>query len=171
MRVLPALLQPRPRISAAVLPRAAHLAVTTAAARMEDSVTAACASLQLRAATTEEEEEAAPPGASFVGVLPRALSLLIFAALPLDMRLRCVEVCPAWRDVLEEPSLWTTLDVSRESGVPWRFQVDVLSAASARARGGVGALHLRADHRCTYHLFPALLAAVKGLESAPKTSR
>jgi hypothetical protein len=37
---------------------------------------------------------------------PRAL---IFSLLPVDLRLRCREVSPAWRDALNNPWLWTEL--------------------------------------------------------------
>jgi hypothetical protein len=72
-------------------------------------------------------------GASFVEILPRALAARIFARVPVDTRLRCAEVCPAWRDALEEASLWTRLDfcdVAIGSDA-------LLRAAAGRARGAL----------------------------------
>jgi hypothetical protein len=37
---------------------------------------------------------------------------LVFSLLPVDARLRCREVCRAWRDALAASSLWTRLDLS-----------------------------------------------------------
>ena len=47
--------------------------------------------------------------------LPHALAQRIWRSLPCDARLRCREVCPAWRDALAEPRLWTELDLTATS--------------------------------------------------------
>ena len=49
--------------------------------------------------------------------LPLPLVLHIFSLLPADRRLRCAEVCRAWRATVALPALWRRLDVSRASGV------------------------------------------------------
>ncbi len=87
-----------------------------------------------------DEAEAAAPGASFVSVLPHALSLNIFARLPVDTRVRCMAVCPAWCATVADPSLWTRLDLSASSGVRVRVTDDVLRFASGLARGSLTAL-------------------------------
>ena len=43
--------------------------------------------------------------------LPPVLARRIFALVPVDSRLRCAEVSPAWRDALAERALWTRLDL------------------------------------------------------------
>jgi hypothetical protein len=48
--------------------------------------------------------------------LPLAVVLHIFSLLPVDCRLRCLEVCRGWRSVLSEHSLWTRLDLTAASG-------------------------------------------------------
>jgi hypothetical protein len=53
-----------------------------------------------------DDDEALPCEA--LSALPRALVLHIFSLLPVDVRLRCAEVCKAWRDALAERSLWAT---------------------------------------------------------------
>jgi len=60
----------------------------------------------------------------------------IFALLPVDTRLRCREVCPEWRDLLEDPPLWWTLDVSADGGVArGNVCIALLRAVSLRATG------------------------------------
>jgi hypothetical protein len=78
--------------------------------------------------------------------LPLPLVLHIFSLLPVDCRLRCMEVCRGWRSVLLERSLWTRLELSRSSGVLMphiRRTLDgLLRCAAARADGGLQALHI-----------------------------
>jgi hypothetical protein len=50
-----------------------------------------------------------------LSTLPQAVQLHIFSLMPVDTRLRCREVCRAWRATLEERSIWTRLDLRRES--------------------------------------------------------
>jgi hypothetical protein len=91
------------------------------------------------AAVTEVATSALSP-------LPLSVVLHIFSLLPVDCRLRCMEVCRGWRSVLLERSLWTRLDVSRSGGVhfPPGLRVErLLRCAAARAgRGGLQALHV-----------------------------
>ena len=68
-------------------------------------------------------------------VLPRPLATRIWGVLPCDVRLRCREVCPAWRDALAEPRLWTELDLTKKSGAVVCLTPALLRAAAARAGG------------------------------------
>lgn len=80
--------------------------------------------------------------------LPRNLALAVFALAPLDTRLRCAEVSPAWRDMLKERSLWTLLDltlgIAEEEDVPDWMVDALLRAASKRAGGHVQTLDVTA---------------------------
>jgi hypothetical protein len=87
--------------------------------------------------------------------LPLSVVLHIFSLLPVDCRLRCMEVCRAWRAVLLDRSLWTRLEVTVESGVrvrvSWRVRESraferLLRCAAARAGGGLQSLHIDTDH-------------------------
>jgi hypothetical protein len=69
--------------------------------------------------------------------VPHAILLVIFSLLPVDMRLRCREVCPAWRAVLSaERSLWVRLDLSVSSGLLARRVTPALLRAAAALAGG-----------------------------------
>ena len=70
--------------------------------------------------------------------LPLPLSQRVWGLLPCEMRLRCREVCPAWRDALAEPRLWTELDFTAAGGVT----PALLLAAAARASGQLERLSL-----------------------------
>lgn len=74
--------------------------------------------------------------------LPSAVVLKIYSLLPVDTRLRCREVCRAWRVALEERSLWTRLDLRNlsRSRLAATALDSLLRAAAARAGGGVIAL-------------------------------
>ncbi len=61
--------------------------------------------------------EAAERQCTALAPLPHALVLLIFSLVPVDQRLRCLEVCKGWRAVLLERSLWTCLDLSATAGL------------------------------------------------------
>lgn len=72
--------------------------------------------------------------------VPPQLVLKILMLTPVDERARCCCVCPAWRDALASPALWTRLDLSITSGVTCSFagkgeEGGALRALSARARG------------------------------------
>jgi hypothetical protein len=82
--------------------------------------------------------------------------LHIFSLLPVDCRLRCMEVCRGWREALLERSLWTRLELTAESGVrvpadeaglwregrPWDA---LLRCAAARAGGTLQSLRVDAN--------------------------
>ena len=85
------------------------------------------------AAREEVEREEALAGEVF-SVLPRELVRFIFLLLPVDVRMRCREVCPAWCCLLEERWLWRECDLSPSSGVQ-RATKALLRAASRRAGG------------------------------------
>ena len=71
--------------------------------------------------------------------LPPPVSRHVFSLVPVDSRLRCAEVCRAWRAALADRSLWKRLDMSRASGVStWlsaRAWLSLLRCAVARAGG------------------------------------
>jgi hypothetical protein len=94
------------------------------------------------AAPLDSAAAAAPAVVDFFpfAALPPALALKIFAALPVDTRLRCAEVCTAWCAAVAERSLWTRLDLSRMSGVTHAVTPALLRAAAAKARGALAAL-------------------------------
>ena len=90
--------------------------------------------------------------------LPPAVVLQIFLALPVDSRLRCLEVSRTWRDALSgERALWTHIDLSATSGAA-RFSLALLQAAPARARGGLVSLGLPRTSLTRPGLFDALAA-------------
>jgi hypothetical protein len=74
--------------------------------------------------------------------LPHALVLFIFSLVPVDQRLRCLEVCKGWYAALHERSLWTRLDLSTTAGLARRATEALLRAAAARAGGQLQALRL-----------------------------
>ena len=79
-----------------------------------------------------------------VSSLPRPLALAIFEQLPLDTRLRCVEVCRAWRQLFSDPSLWTKVHFRglrpEQRNTP--LTVELLWVAVTRSRGALTALDL-----------------------------
>jgi hypothetical protein len=89
---------------------------------------------------------AAERATSALAPLPLPLVLYIFSLLPVDSRLRCLEVCRGWRAVFSERSLWTRLDLTAASGVTVPHDDRPLSAllrcAAARAGGGLCSLHV-----------------------------
>jgi hypothetical protein len=65
---------------------------------------------------------------------------LVFALLPVDVRLRCREVCTSWRHVLSDRALWTRLDLSsraRAGGLTRPITEGLFAAALARAAGAL----------------------------------
>jgi hypothetical protein len=81
------------------------------------------------------------PRASFAS-LPHALVLFIFSLVPVDQRLRCLEVCKEWHAMCNERSFWTRLDLSATAGLARRATDALLRTAAARAGGQLQALHL-----------------------------
>jgi hypothetical protein len=65
--------------------------------------------------------------------LPREAVIQIFAQLPVDCRLRCLEVCSSWYMMLGEHSLWKRIDLSLSSGIVAPRSNALLLAAAARA--------------------------------------
>lgn len=62
----------------------------------------------------------------------------VFLRLPLDARMRCREVSPAWKAYLDgERALWQHLDLSDGSGVSSPVSDSMLRAACARAGGSL----------------------------------
>jgi hypothetical protein len=86
--------------------------------------------------------EAAERQCTVLAPLPHALVLLIFSLVPVDQRLRCLEVCKGWYATLKERSFWTLLDISATAGLARRATDALLRAAAARAAGQLQALHL-----------------------------
>jgi hypothetical protein len=89
--------------------------------------------------------------------LPLPLVLHVFSLLPPDARARAACVCRDWRSALEEPSLWTRLDLSASSGVRVRVRDAVLRGAARKARGQLAALDVS---DCVRVSFDALLSVV-----------
>jgi hypothetical protein len=99
------------------------------------------------------EEDARDP----VAALPPALTLRVFALVPLDTRLRCAEVCPGWHKALADTSLWAELDLTQlSSGVACTGAL--LCAATKRARGGLQTLRLP-DFRLSHATLCGIVAA------------
>jgi hypothetical protein len=90
--------------------------------------------------------------------LPPALVLHIFSLLPADERARAACVCRGWRVTLEEPSLWTRLDLSPSSCVAVRVTDAVLAGAVGKARGQLAALDVSG---CARVCVDALLAVLR----------
>jgi hypothetical protein len=111
------------------------------------------------AAAAGVSEDEAVSTATFA-MLPRVLALNVFSRLPVDSRLRCAEVCPAWRDTLRaERSLWTRLDLSPGSGGLAQPATDALLRAAA-ARAG-RQLHTLDVSDCALLSRPALLTVIQ----------
>jgi hypothetical protein len=95
---------------------------------------------------------------SGASLLPHALALHVFSLLPADDHARAACVCRGWHTTLEEPSLWTRLDLSPSSGVRVRVTDAALAAAAGKARGQLAALDVSG---CDDVTFDALLAVVQ----------
>ena len=98
--------------------------------------------LRLRAEALSLAEAGAPAEESQeedgISSLPTALAHAIFFLLPVDSRLRCREVCKAWRRALEDPEqLWSRCDLSASSVLTAPRSSKLLHAAASRARGGL----------------------------------
>jgi hypothetical protein len=80
-----------------------------------------------------------PDGTVLFASLPadvRRVQQLLAPLLPVDARGRAATVCRLWRDALAQPAAWTTLDVSRTSGVAAaRLRTCTALSSVARAHG------------------------------------
>jgi hypothetical protein len=100
------------------------------------------------------------PDAVTFASLPLLLAHRIFLALPVDARGRASCVCRAWRDALDDPSLWTRLDMSAvlvEEDEAERF-LAVFLGAVGRARGQLCHLQLSQQYVGLNVLQPVLTA-------------
>jgi hypothetical protein len=79
---------------------------------------------------------------SALAPLPLPLVHRVFLLLPVDCRARAACVCRGWRAVLDEPALWTRLDLSGSSGVSAALERDALRGAAGRAQGRLCRLDL-----------------------------
>jgi hypothetical protein len=96
------------------------------------------------AAPLDNAATAAPAVDDFFpfAALPPDLAHKIFAAVPVDTRLRCAEVCKAWCAAVAERSLWTRLHLSATSGVTHAVTPALLRAAAAKACGALTAVDM-----------------------------
>jgi hypothetical protein len=120
------------------------------------------------AARSESMAAVAEPDVLTLTALPPALLLHVFSLLPADVRARAACVCRGWRATLEEPSLWTWLDLSASSGVTCAVTNAVLAGAAAKARGQLEALDVS---DCVRVSFDALLAVVQANAGALRKLR
>jgi hypothetical protein len=67
--------------------------------------------------------------------LPHCLVVRVLAALPADARLRCAEVCRAWRTAVSDRTLWLCVDLSPARGVVHTVNDALLLAVAVRAAG------------------------------------
>ena len=105
-----------------------------------------------------------PDEATFAS-LPLPLAQRIFLALPADDRGRASCVCRAWRDVLDDTSLWTRLDMSlvREFLLHEHERYfAMLRGAAGRARGQLRHLDLSQQRSCYMTELQPVLAANAG---------
>jgi hypothetical protein len=68
--------------------------------------------------------------------LPATLAGRVFAFLPVDQRARAALVCRGWRTFLEDPALWTRLNLSLRTGGVARERITdaLLRGAAGKAR-------------------------------------
>jgi hypothetical protein len=126
---------------------------------MRRSARVAAADGRERAARTTRVLAACERAAPALAPLPHALVLFIFSLVPVDQRLRCLEVCKGWYATLNERSLWLRLDLSATAGLARRATKALLRAAAARAAGQLQALHLTDSDIITHEaLMPVLRA-------------
>ena len=99
------------------------------------------------AAAAQRASAGAEPARTLLSSLPPPVAAKVFALVPVDTRLRCREVCRAWRAVLDDPGNWSRLDLREESvavtfghlafaaqDLAWSA---LLQAALTRARGSL----------------------------------
>ena len=104
----------------------------------------------------------APPLFMDLLALPRPLAHATFALLPVDTRLRCVEVNRAWRALLADTSLWSYLDLGIDSGCT-RFSEALFRAAVAKAGGQLRVLKVIGREVSTPTILDALASNAASL--------
>ena len=87
--------------------------------------------------------------------LPLPVLQAVFWLLPVDARLRCAEVCRAWRSALADRALWTALDFSGCAALTDAL----LTCAAARAGGQLRALMLCQDDELSHRALCAVITA------------
>ena len=92
--------------------------------------------------TRGREAQARASPDAVLAPLPRGFVHAVFLLLPVDTRLRCVEVSRAWRALLADASLWMSVDLSVSSGVMARCSEALLRAAVAKAGGQLRVLDI-----------------------------
>jgi hypothetical protein len=111
-------------------------------------------------ATHDDALAVTEPAPLTLAELPHALLLEVLSRLPVDCRLRCAEVCRAWRDALNERSLWRRLDLSPATGGLGRAADDgLLRAAAAHAAGHLETLDVSGCGALYQGELPAVVAA------------
>ena len=113
--------------------------------------------------TRGREAQARASPNSVLSPLPRGFVRAVFHLLPTDQRLRCVEVSRAWRALLADTSLWTSLDVSSKSGLT-RFSEALFRVAVAKAGGQLRELNLAGRTTSTPALLRVLASNAASLE-------
>jgi hypothetical protein len=98
------------------------------------------------------------PDAATFASLPQLLARLVFLALPVDARGRACCVCRAWRDALDDPSLWTRLNMSSVERDERRLLSTVFVGAAGRARGQLCHLDLSQREVFVNYLLSVLTA-------------
>lgn len=91
--------------------------------------------------------------------LPRDVVAKIFLALPVDARLRCIEMCRAWRAFLADASLWEHLNLSIGF-----FSQNLLFAALLKAGAQLMTLDLTQRHVEDDERFENILRAARNLQ-------
>ncbi len=83
--------------------------------------------------------QSAPDEATTLGAftaLPPALTMHVFAHVPADTRLRCLELSRGFHALLADRSLWTRLQLPQSACVARTTTADALLHAAARRAGG-----------------------------------
>lgn len=92
-------------------------------------------------------------------VLPPALVHNVLGRLPVDERARCACVARGWQAAVDDPALWTHLDLSASGTPTWEEDDDALMGAAARARGGLVFLDLTGGRQVSRYTVRDVVAA------------
>ena len=117
--------------------------------------------------TRGREAQARASPDTVLSPLPRCFVLAVFLLLPADQRLRCVEVSRAWRALLSDTTLWSSLNLSTTGGII-RFSEALFRADVAKAGGQLRSLNVTNRDRETLPtptLVDALAANAATLET------